>query len=74
MLMGIIVETVLMVFLLYTPTVNAVFGGRPLNFFLMGVPGLGFSMLLLGWEECRKFFINHNLIGQKQWFEKYIYW
>jgi hypothetical protein len=49
MLMGIVVETVLMIFLLYTPTVNAIFGGRPLNFWLLGIPGLSFSMLLLGW-------------------------
>jgi sodium/potassium-transporting ATPase subunit alpha len=49
MIMGIIVETALLVFLLYTPSVNTVFGGRPLNFFLLGVPGLGFGMLLLGW-------------------------
>ena len=72
--MGIVLETVLMIFLLYAPTVNAVFGGRPLSFWLLGVPGLGFSMLLLGWEEMRKFLINNNLVGQKQWFQKHVYW
>ena len=42
-------ETCLFVFLLYVPVINTVFGGRPLPFFLMGIPGLGFSMLLLCW-------------------------
>jgi len=46
---GILVETVLFVFLLYVPGVNQVFGGRPLNFFMLGLPGLGFSMTLLRW-------------------------
>ena len=38
-----------LVLVLYVPNVNVVFGGRPLPFFLMGIPGLGFAMLLLGW-------------------------
>jgi len=46
---GVAVETVLFVFLLYVPGVNSVFGGRPLPFFMLGIPGLGFSMLLLIW-------------------------
>lgn len=50
MFLGVLTETVLFIFLLYCPGVNAVFGGRPLNFFMLGVPGLGFSMLLLLWE------------------------
>jgi hypothetical protein len=74
MIMGIIAETVLLIFLLYTPSVNQVFGGRPLNGWLLGIPGLGFSMLLLLWEEARKFLINDNFFKQKNWFEKYIYW
>jgi hypothetical protein len=74
MLLGILVETALMVFLLYTPSVNAVFGGRPLSIGLLGVPGLGFAMLLLLWEEGRKFLINNDFLGQQKWFEKNIYW
>lgn len=50
MLQGVAVETVLFIFLLYVPGVNKVFGGRPLSFFLLGLPGLGFSMILLIWE------------------------
>ena len=47
---GVAVETVLSIFLLYVPGVNSVFGGRPLPFFMFGIPGLGFSILLLIWE------------------------
>lgn len=47
---GIFVETVLVIVLLYVPGINQVFGGRPLPFFLLGIPGLGFSILLLLWE------------------------
>ena len=47
---GIFVETVLVIILLYVPGINQVFGGRPLPFFLLGIPGLGFSILLLLWE------------------------
>jgi sodium/potassium-transporting ATPase subunit alpha len=47
---GVIVETLLFIFLLYVPGVNRVFGGRPLPFFMLGIPGLGFSCLLLAWE------------------------
>lgn len=74
MIMGIFVETAFLIFLLYTPGVNKIFGGRPLNICLLGVPGLGFSMLLLTWEELRKYLINDDILGQKKWFEKYVYW
>lgn len=50
MIGGVLCETCLFIFLLYVPGVNSVFGGRPLNFFILGVPGLGFSMFLLCWE------------------------
>jgi len=46
---GIATETVLFIVLLYIPGLNTVFGGRPLPFFLLGIPGLGFSMLLFCW-------------------------
>ena len=70
MFYGILTETALFVFLLYVPGVNAVFGGRPLNFFLLGIPGLGFSMMLLCWEETRKLFINMSSRNSKtDWFD-----
>jgi sodium/potassium-transporting ATPase subunit alpha len=47
---GITLETCIFIVLLYVPGINGVFGGRPLPFFLLGIPGLGFSMLLLCWE------------------------
>jgi sodium/potassium-transporting ATPase subunit alpha len=47
---GIILETCLFVLLLYVPGVNFVFGGRQLPFFLLGFPGMAFSLLLLCWE------------------------
>jgi sodium/potassium-transporting ATPase subunit alpha len=50
MFLGVLVETVLFIFLLYVPGVNGVFGGRPLQFFILGIPGLAFSMTLLLWE------------------------
>ena len=46
---GVTVETCLFVLLVYCPGINEVFGGRPLPFFMLGIPGLGFSMLLLWW-------------------------
>jgi len=49
MFFGVLTETIVFVFLLYVPGVNGVFGGRPLNFFILGLPGLGFSMFLLIW-------------------------
>lgn len=46
---GLLLETCIFIFLLYTPGVNKVFGGRPLPFFILGIPGLTFSMTLLIW-------------------------
>lgn len=75
MFYGIISETVLFVFLLYVPGVNSVFGGRPLNFFILGIPGLGFSMLLLIWEESRKFLINqYSDEGKSSWWQRNLLW
>jgi sodium/potassium-transporting ATPase subunit alpha len=72
---GILVETALVVFLLYCPGVNKVFGGRPLPFFLL-VPGLGFSILLLLWEEGRKKLINWDYSGDgsPNWFQRSLLW
>lgn len=47
---GVACETVLFIVLLYVPGINGVFGGRRLEFFLLGIPGLLFSMTLLIWE------------------------
>lgn len=76
MLAGILSETIIFIFLLYVPGVNNVFGGRPLNFFLLGTPGLCFSVLLLLWVETRKVFINHRKKGQTTpgWFEQHCLW
>lgn len=72
---GVLAETILFIFLLYVPGVNAVFGGRPLNFFILGIPGLGFSMFLLLWEESRKFLINRdNNNGKPNWWQRNLLW
>lgn len=46
---GIILETCIFIILCYIPGINGVFGGRQVPFFLMGIPGLAFSMMLLLW-------------------------
>ena len=75
MFYGILTETILFIFLLYVPGVNSVFGGRPLNFFILGIPGLGFSMMLLIWEECRKFLINRETeTGRPNWWQRNLLW
>ena len=75
MFAGILVETVLFVFLLYVPGVNKVFGGRPLDFFLLGIPGMGFSMLLLIWEETRKLLMNVDTNhGKPNWWQRNLLW
>jgi sodium/potassium-transporting ATPase subunit alpha len=72
---GVLVETILFIVLLYVPGVNYVFGGRPLNFFVLGLPGLGFSMFLLIWEESRKFLINQdNNGGKANWRQRNLLW
>jgi sodium/potassium-transporting ATPase subunit alpha len=76
MLLGIFTETCIFLFLLYVPGVNTVFGGRALDFFLLGTPGLCFSVLLLLWVETRKALINHRKKGQStpNWFERHCLW
>ena len=73
---GLVVETLLIIILLYIPGINRIFGGRPLPFFLLGIPGLGFSMLLLFWEESRKKLINwkYGEEGKPNWFERHLLW
>lgn len=75
MFFGVLTETILFIFLLYVPGVNSVFGGRPLDFFILGLPGLGFSMLLLLWEESRKFLINMDSNnGKPNWWNRNLLW
>lgn len=72
---GIACETVLFIVLLYVPGINGVFGGRRLDFFLLGIPGLMFSMTLLIWEETRKFLLNLNTNnGNPNWWSKNLLW
>lgn len=72
---GIACETVLFIVLLYVPGINGVFGGRRLDFFLLGIPGLMFSMTLLIWEETRKFLMNLNSNnGNPNWWSKNLCW
>lgn len=74
MFYGVLSETILFIFLLYVPGVNAVFGGRPLDFFILGLPGLGFSMFLLIWEEARKMLINQDNGGKRNWWQRNLLW
>lgn len=69
MIHGIIFETILTVFLLYVPKVQDIFGGRPLPFWLFGVPAFTFSAFLLIWDETRKY-----LTRSTNWFLKYALW
>ncbi|KAL4479698.1 hypothetical protein ABPG73_017919 [Tetrahymena malaccensis] len=69
MIQGVIFETLLAVFLLYVPGVQEVFGGRSLPFFLFGIPGISLSIVLLIWEEARKY-----LARTQRWFLKYALW
>lgn len=57
------------------PGVNNIFGGRPLPFFLLGIPGLCFSMTLLLWEEIRKFLMNvDSNNGDINWWARNLMW
>ncbi|KAL4465995.1 hypothetical protein ABPG74_004232 [Tetrahymena malaccensis] len=69
MIKGIAFETILAIFLVLTPGVNNVFGGRPLDFFQFMIPAAPFSILVLAWDEVRKYLVRIN-----NWFLKYTYW
>jgi sodium/potassium-transporting ATPase subunit alpha len=72
---GVACETVLFIVLLYVPGINGVFGGRPLDFFLLGLPGLLSSMLLLCWEETRKMLMNmETQDGTPNWWARNLLW
>lgn len=48
---------------------------RHLPFFLLGIPGLTFSMTLLIWEETRKFLMNMNSNnGEANWWLRNLMW
>ena len=48
---------------------------RPLPFFILGIPGLTFSMTLLVWEETRKFLMSLNTNnGEPNWWAKNLMW
>ncbi|KAL4483686.1 hypothetical protein ABPG73_002428 [Tetrahymena malaccensis] len=68
MIQGVIFETLLVVFLQYVPGVQTVFGGRPM-FFWLWTSCLAYTMLLLVYDELRKFCCRKN-----KWFYKYCYW
>lgn len=72
---GVACETILLIVLLYVPGINGVFGGRQLDFFLLGIPGLLFSMTLLIWEEGRKMLLNMNTNnGAPNWWARNLLW
>jgi sodium/potassium-transporting ATPase subunit alpha len=49
-----VVSACILIVLLYVPGINSAFGGRPLPFFMLIVPGAGFSTFFLLWSELRK--------------------
>lgn len=52
---SVLLSACFMVFVLYVPGVNWALGGRPLPFFMLAVPGTGFSsLMLLGAEIYKK--------------------
>ncbi|KAL4511036.1 hypothetical protein ABPG73_008114 [Tetrahymena malaccensis] len=69
MIQGILFETCLAAFLVLTPGVNTIFGGRPIEFWQFGISGIPFSVMVLAWNEVRKY-----LIRKYRWFLKYSYW
>ncbi|EGR34406.1 K antiporter P-type alpha subunit family protein, putative [Ichthyophthirius multifiliis] len=69
MIFGIIFELGFCLFLLYVPYVQNIFGSRPLNFEMVLMPSLPFSILIMVWEELRKY-----LVRNYWWFEKYSYY
>ncbi|EAS01865.1 Na,H/K antiporter P-type ATPase alpha subunit family protein (macronuclear) [Tetrahymena thermophila SB210] len=68
MIQGVIFETILVIFLQYVPGVQTVFGGRPM-FFWLWTSCLAYTMLLLIYDELRKF-----CCRKSRWFYKYCYW
>ncbi len=69
MIMGWGVEFTLTVFLAYFRPLNQVFGTRDLIFMHYGMYSLFFSILMLVYDETRKFLIR-NYPGNPNWFVK----
>jgi sodium/potassium-transporting ATPase subunit alpha len=59
LLWGIAIELVVLVFIVYSPWGNAIFGTSPLPFWIFGPLVLGALALLLA-EEGRKFIVNRR--------------
>ena len=77
MIAGVIFETLICLFLMLTPGVQLIFGGRPLSCQLFFSNAMTFSMLLFIWEEVRKYLIRNFPSKDKtktNWFEKHAYW
>eukprot|EP00854_Cymbomonas_tetramitiformis_P009461 gene9461-11212_t len=67
---GIAFETILGIFLIYTPTWNMVFGTRPLHI-LHWFPGVPWSMAIFFYDETRKYIMRAH---PKGWTERMTYW
>jgi len=76
MIMGIVLETAICCLLCYTPGVQSIFGGRPMPI-VIWTSGLIFSMMLMAYDELRKFLIRNvpTPRGKKSnWFERNSHW
>ena len=74
--LGIFVETAICVVICYIPPLNYVFGSRPMRFLHFGLAALPFAILLLVWDEVRKYLIRNQKKekGELNWFERNSYW
>lgn len=67
---GLCFETILGMFLIYTPPLNDIFGTRPLHI-LHWFPGLPWSMFIFFYDEVRKSIMRKN---PKGWLDNFTYW
>jgi len=68
---GLVSETVLGLFISYTPFLGpAIFGSRPLKLIFL-LPGIPFAILIFTYDEIRKFIMRHNPGG---WVERHTFW
>lgn len=72
MVLGWVVEFSLVFLLAYLRPINHAFGTRDVTFLHFGVYGLFFSMLMLFYDECRKFLIRNfpKPKTKPNWFER----
>mmetsp|Transcript_13138 Transcript_13138/g.19825 ORF Transcript_13138/g.19825 Transcript_13138/m.19825 type:complete len:141 (+) Transcript_13138:22-444(+) len=66
---GLFFETALIAFIVYTPYLNVVLTTRPIKF-VHWLPAIPFSILILSYDEIRKFLIRRGI----KWIEDYTYW